>query len=560
MYFRYAANNFAWCQDLHHAGQKTEDYWQPDITITKNAAYKKHSIIKKYIMKPIRLFFIIVMLFFCTNLRANNISISNITSVTGSGFVQLQFDLSWENSWRSSINYDAAWVFFKFKDLDGTWRHLNLTNANNSITSGFSISVPGDLTGAMIFRNTTSSGTVTLTAIRVGVTNLPGSFDIKGFALEMVQIPVSDQYYLGDGEVGSYYENGSTGLPFLVNSSTIVMGTTTGQLNDGIQNGALASGFPVGFGSGSMYMMKHELSQAAYRDFLNSLTYDQQTTRTAAAPNSVAGTMAIGLIARRNGIKISTPGVSNTTPAVYSNDLDNDLVYNEATDGEWIACNYLTYMDLAAFLDWSALRPMTELEFEKGCRGTVYPVSGENAAGTVAAASTPYTIINSGAANEAVSPYTGSVLNANITYNATSPSAASPLRVGIHATAFANRISAGAGYYGALDLSGNIEEICVTTWSVAGRSYTGVSGDGSLNAAGDADENFWPGINGNAVTTVANTAYGGTTGVTSNAGVSGRGGSAGYTGFNLNKVSYRTASSVGATRINVSGGRGVKTF
>ncbi|MBL0155158.1 MAG: hypothetical protein IPP93_17435 [Chitinophagaceae bacterium] len=252
--------------------------------------------------------------------------------------------------------------------------------------------------------------------------------------------------------------------------------------------------------------------------------------------------------------------MSNTTPAVYSSDLDNDLVYNETTDGEWIPCNYLTYMDLAAFLDWSALRPMTEMEFEKGCRGTVFPVNSENAAGTVAAASTPYTIINAGTASEAVSPYTGSVLNANITYNATSPGAASPLRVGIHATASANRISAGAGYYGALDLSGNIEEVCVTTGCVAGRSFTGVSGDGTLNAAGDADENFWPGINGNAVTTVANTAYGGVTGVTSNAGVTGRGGSAGYTGFNLNKVSYRTNSTVGGSRVNISGGRGVKSF
>lgn len=514
-------------------------------------------------MKQIRIFCMIVMLFICTNLRANNIVISNITSVTGSGFVQLQFDLSWENSWKSSINYDAAWVFFKFKDLDGTWRHLSLTNANNSITAGFTINVPGDLTGAMIFRNTTSSGTVTLTGVRVGVTNLPGSFDIKGFALEMVQIPGSNTYYLGDGESGTYYTAGGTILPFLVTSSTITMGTLAGNLDDGIQNGALATGFPVGYnGTSSIYMMKHEVSQGAYRDFLNSLTYDQQTTRTAFTPNSAAGTVALNVsqITRRNGIKISTPGVSNTTPAVYSCDLSNNAVYNEANDGEWIACNYLTYMDLAAFLDWAALRPMTEMEFEKSCRGTVYPVSAENAAGTVAAASTTYPIINPGTANEAVSPYSGSVFNANITYNSTSPTSNSPLRVGIHATAFANRISAGAGYYGALDLSGNIEEVCVTSGCVAGRSFTGVSGDGTLTTAGDADENFWPGINGNAVVTTANTAYGGTTGVTSNAGVTGRGGSAGYTGFNLNKVSYRTNSTVGGVRSNVSGGRGVKVF
>ncbi|MBL0155157.1 MAG: hypothetical protein IPP93_17430 [Chitinophagaceae bacterium] len=255
-------------------------------------------------MKRIRIICMIALMIICTNVRANNIIISNITSVTGSGFVQLQFDLSWENSWRSSINYDAAWVFFKFKDLDGTWRHLNLTNANNAISAGFAISVPGDLTGAMVFRNTLSSGTVTLTGVKVGVTNLPGSFDIKGFALEMVQMPATDQYYLGDGETGTYYENGVSGLPFLVASSTLTMGVLAGNCNDGIQNGALATGFPVGYNaSGSIYMMKHEVSQAAYRDFLNCLTYDQQITRTAAAPNSAAGTLAIGLIAKEKRYK-----------------------------------------------------------------------------------------------------------------------------------------------------------------------------------------------------------------------------------------------------------------
>ena len=112
-------------------------------------------------MKSIRIFCIIAILFVSTNIKANNIVISNITSVTGSGFVQLQFDLSWDNSWSNLINRDAAWVFFKFKDLDGAWRHLDLTNANNSITAGFTIQVPPDLTGAFIARNLGSAGTYT---------------------------------------------------------------------------------------------------------------------------------------------------------------------------------------------------------------------------------------------------------------------------------------------------------------------------------------------------------------------------------------------------------------
>ena len=528
-------------------------------------------------MKKITLL-LIVCISFCRVAFANGIVLNNLTSVPGSGYVQLQFDLSWNNSWNNSINHDAAWVFFKFKDNDGTWHHLNLTNSNNTIASGYTIAEPTDLSGAMIYRNS-GLGTVTLTGVQLGVSNLPGNFDVKGFALEMVQIPVGDTYYLGDGESGTYY-SGNTSAPFLVNSNSISLGFGAGLLNDGIANvsAALATNYPIAYNSlgafQSLYMMKHEISQAAYRDFLNTLTYTQQATRTGNTPSSATGTMALitSVTSRRASIKIATPGVAPVgsglgTPAVYGCDLSNNNIFNEANDGEWVACNYLTYMDLAAFLDWSTLRPMSEMEFEKSCRGRLAAVFAENAAGTDSAygnqpGNTAYAISNSGTANEAVTSYTGSALFANITYNTTSPGGNSPLRVGIHATANATRISAGAGYYGALDLSGNIEEYTVTTANAAGRSYTGANGDGKLTASGNADEDFWPGINGNTVTTVANTAYAGVTGVTTQAGIITRGGSAGYTGFNLNKVSYRTdpGNPTGYSRNNISGGRGVKNW
>jgi hypothetical protein len=513
-------------------------------------------------MKSIKFLCALTILFCSLNSRANNISISNVTSVPGSGYVQLQFDLSWENSWRSSTNYDAAWIFFKFKDLDGTWHHLSLTGSNDSSASGYTISVAPDLTGAMIYRSVNGSGNVSLTSVRLGVNNLPGSFDIKAFAIEMVQIPITDPYYLGDGESGTYYAN-NLGAPFFVNSSVITMGISAGQLNDGISNGVLASGFPDGYNTfafSSLYMMKYELTQGAYRDFLNTLTYTQQTTRTAVAPNSPAGTGALGNLSfYRNMIQIAVSGVNATTPAVYGCNYNGFFPYDEAGDGEWIACNYLSWSDLAAYLDWSGLRPMTELEFEKSCRGPLTPVSGENATGTVAAANYTYPITNAGTASEGVTT-SGSVLNANICYNSTSPNGNAPLRVGIFATQYATRISSGAGYYGCMELSGNIQEITVTTSNAAGRSFTGLHGDGSLNAAGDADVSFWPGINGNTTVTTANTAYAGTTGVTGAAGMIGRGGSAGYTGFNLNKVSYRVAPIGTYIRNNITGGRGVKQF
>jgi formylglycine-generating enzyme required for sulfatase activity len=41
--------------------------------------------------------------------------------------------------------------------------------------------------------------------------------------------------------------------------------------------------------------------------------------------------------------------------------------------------NILSWFDVAAYLDWAALRPMTELEFEKVCRGPENRIAGEYA-------------------------------------------------------------------------------------------------------------------------------------------------------------------------------------
>jgi hypothetical protein len=128
---------------------------------------------------------------------ANGIILSNLTSVSGPNYVQLQFDISWNNSWFNATNHDAAWVFFKLKDNDGQWKHLSLTGANNSIGAGYAIVVPPDLTGAMIRRTSNGSGTVTLTGVQLGVINLPGNFDIKGFALEMVSDPLERALLFG---------------------------------------------------------------------------------------------------------------------------------------------------------------------------------------------------------------------------------------------------------------------------------------------------------------------------------------------------------------------------
>ena len=45
---------------------------------------------------------------------ANNLVVTNLAvSVRDTLTAEIKFDIVWENSWRSSSNHDAAWVFFK---------------------------------------------------------------------------------------------------------------------------------------------------------------------------------------------------------------------------------------------------------------------------------------------------------------------------------------------------------------------------------------------------------------------------------------------------------------
>lgn len=86
----------------------------------------------------------------------------------------------------------------------------------------------------------------------------------------------------------------------------------------------------------------------------------------------------------------------------------------------------------------------------------------------------------------------------NLTFAGCRPSG--PYRSGCYADGSANREDAGAGYYGALDLSGNLWAWAVSVGVPEGRAFTGAHGDGALSAAGNANVEFWPGLKDGEVT------------------------------------------------------------
>jgi formylglycine-generating enzyme required for sulfatase activity len=465
------------------------------------------------------LLFAIMFILHCAS--ANNLQIINV-ALTGTDFVNdytmISFDVYWNNSWRDVMNWDAVWLFAKYStDAGLTWQHawLNATPGNHSVPSAASISV--GLTsisstdrgmGVFLYRAASGSGNNSWTNVRLrweygaqGVAD-DDPVMIRVFGIEMVYVP-QKSFYLGDGTtsmIAGQFENGNTGAPFLVTSEAAfqVGGTATGNLSNHNSIGCtndfnyttiktLPAAFPKGYAA--FYCMKYEITQEQYKDFLNTLTRTQQISRvsTPIGGSSIINRYVMSLndfMLFRNGIRCpATLPASN--PVTFYCDYDGDDIPNEYHDGQNIACNYLDNEDVQAYLDWSALRPITELEYEKTCRGPLYPQVNELAWGDTA-----YVLIGG-----VINPGEHLELPATPGMNCNAGGAfAGVIRAGMCATASTGRREAGASFYGAMEMSGDCVEQVVTAHNT-GRGYTGLHGDGALTTAGDANTFFWPLLN-----------------------------------------------------------------
>ena len=156
-----------------------------------------------------------------------------------------------------------------------------------------------------------------------------------------------------------------------------------------------------------------------------------------------------------------------------ANAASGDAILNGSGDGEWTAMNYIHWMDWAAFCDWAALRPMTELEFEKGARGPAPAVVAEYAWGTTGTTAAVSVLLT---AAETVFGSGNGLANIN------AAGVAGPVRSGFAATSStsSNRVTSGGSYYGAMDMSGNLYELTVAIGNSTGRAFKGTHGDGNL--------------------------------------------------------------------------------
>jgi formylglycine-generating enzyme required for sulfatase activity len=477
---------------------------------------------KNYFSKIVTALFLL----FAINTQANNVQITG-TSVSGN---DITFTISWDNSWNANVapaNWDAVWVFVKYQDCNTRdWAHTNLSTVagDHSTSSPLQVDAVADGKGVFIRRSSLGGGTVASTSVTLKMTGLgAGPYNFKVFGIEMVNVP-QGAFDLGDATSASTFNSIS------VTASSETSGITAATL--GGSGASIPAAYPVGYNS--FYAMKYEISQEQYVEYLNSLTYTQQKAHTINDPIGAIGTYAFSN-SSRSGIRISTPGNNAAIPAIYACDLTN-TIENNIDDAQNVAAGFLNWSDLTAYLDWAALRPMTELEFEKVSRGTGNArLAGEYPWGTT---EINYVLTsgmqNLSQPNEKFNAVLNGLCNVYINGN----SIGAPVKVGFSASVTSGRISAAASFYGAMEMAGNLYEMLVNA-TVDGVLFNGSNGDGTLSATGNANQATWP-----SVTTASGAGY--------------RGGA-----FDNWATFARTSdrgliSTAPVSRTNSSGGRGVR--
>ncbi len=459
--------------------------------------------------------------------NSNNISVLEVSKAsanTTQDYIMLQFTVSWENSWRDAENYDAAWIFIKYRlaGAGGAWSHatlnfINGTNDGHTGPAGSVINTSNDGKGIFIYRNANGSGNVNYVNVQLrwnyGTDGLADNalIDISVSAIEMVYVPQAS-FWLGDGtnaDLHGQFESANSGNAFQVTSENAITlgGSGLGSLGNNNRSGMANNGLfsispvsiddfddatsqllPVAFPKGfaAFYCMKYEITQAQYVDFLNKISVAQFATRYDAF--NYSGSSG-GFTATRYNITGTHPNMVSVTPE--------------------LPAIYVEWYDAASYADWAALRPMTELEYEKACRGTLLPVANEFAWGTSTINAVSYFPINNqGQTNENIGGGY-SITSGNAWYGNTRAFDAIT-RVGIFAAHPSNtgRISSGATYWGIMEMSGHCWERTVSVGRPDSRNFAGTHGDGNLLANGNANNTDWPGFTaGQGVNTAIGCGY-----------------------------------------------------
>lgn len=462
--------------------------------------------IKNFKIINMKQFYLLIAgcLLFLTQATANNLVISGTPSYSSANQT-LTFTMSWDNSWSINAgptNWDAVWIFIKRQNCAGKneWVHQKLATtsgdhsaklASNSATStDVQVDAVGDGMGVFVRRigtNVVGNVASQIVTLKLASTNPiittsnTDNFEILG--IEMVYVP-EGEFYAGDGRVPNTFNfsAGTSTQPVLINAlkQTNGIGSAINYTSSNAYGSPvpLPATFPLGYKG--FYCMKYEATIGIFAEFINSLNYDQQANHL----NDVGGGSNLPNVQGAYfdcsncwamWTKVTTPGVYNTVAAIFTPQFPYQVEGN------------LSWKASAAFLDWSGLRPMTEFEFEKACRGPLVPVANEYPWGSTTIS------VQQVASNYGDPNANTAIVEGPCFYNGWD---GSPQRPGAFARSTTNRSQSGATYYGILDMAGNVVEQCVGGAGFDYSTFTTANGDGALSSSGYANTTGWPSSGG----------------------------------------------------------------
>ncbi len=453
--------------------------------------------------------FYFAVAFLCLSFHgiANNVQVQNL--VYDAQANTLNLDVSWENGFVvPGVGNTMAYVFIKYRNSnDPNWQHLYLNSSSIlAYSPGYCISAaernqvtPGVYLGFSVGPgcsniNLTFTGSSNVTIDLAGLF-VPVNPSFKAFGIEIIRIDqLTTSYSIGDGVSANRFHKGDDpSAPFqYISSPYISVGTNADDINTTSVTPLPVSSIPFYYFDPQQHIMRYEISQAQYVDFLNCLSRQAQNQRTAADISGTSVTKRYVMsntstMVNRNGIKCDAVLPSGGPITFYCDQNGNDIP-NEMTDGQNVSANYLSPADLKAYLDWAGFKPMNEAQYEYYTRGTVSAVPGEYAWGTSmkTAASLNGALLTHGGPQETPT---------NIGSEGVFRRSPDPMRTGAAANETTSRSQAGASYWGAMDLSGNVAEMVIGSYEAsdfAPYDYQQLDrGDGVLSILGESNES-WP--------------------------------------------------------------------
>lgn len=398
---------------------------------------------------------------------ATNVEVTYVESVRGYDDQPwaINFTIRWQNSWNNKRNHDASWVFFKLDQANGSTHQFLKPGTAQMLWKGDAnmpdaqVEITEDGTGIFVYPGSEYRGDVTyhITVQRdTAKTKNLFRFDrIEAIAIEMVYIPEGG-FTLGDPSpealnFGAVYRSDADGnfdglYKITSSEQEIEVGPTAGSLYyqssqkiyQGDRQGPIPSSYPNGYGA--FYLMKYEVSQGLYAKFLNLIGKTAATVR----------------------VNFGSPSYEKHGGTIR---LKEGYYVAEKPNRRNV---YFHWDDMMAFTDWAALRPYTELEYTKACRGSGKPLANEY----------PWNTSSIDQMALRIDPNTQNQIMLNgVTESDLTDE---------------NRHMFGASYYWVMNLAGSMWDKVITIGDEVGRAFTGTHGDGSISYYGYADVSDWP--------------------------------------------------------------------